>query len=171
MEIRDDRPAGLGLRAGRTGKGAVLFKSKRFQLLHSFLYHLPNTRVSGVLAVEMGVQKGAEPSIQGRLGRNPRHPHLGCWFVFLSSQGRGSGQLASLSRIAYILELKIHGGSNVPVCTAEMVGEALTPAHTHTHSGVCIHVPHTRVCVPTQYILTYILLKYICYLQYISIST
>lgn len=38
----------------------------------------PKYKVSGALAVETGVQEGAESSFQGRLwGGNPQHPHLG----------------------------------------------------------------------------------------------
>lgn len=65
-----------------------------------------------------------------------------------------------IMRIADILELKIHGGSKRACVHSRHSGaEALTP------------IQHTRVYTLTQYILTCILLKYICYLQYISIST
>lgn len=75
----------------------------------------------------------------------------------------------SQSRIAYILELKIHGGSNLPVCTADGGPHARAHTHTYTVGSASTYCTHTRAC--PQYILTYILLKYICYVQYISIST
>lgn len=60
------------------GEGAVLFRSKRSQVL---LPVLPSSKlkVSGASAVETGAGR-AESSFQGRLwgrGRGPRHPHCG----------------------------------------------------------------------------------------------
>lgn len=120
----------------------------------------------GALETELkgGAKSQLSKETRGGGGRDPQPPPwgsvLGCWSDSLKA---GPRQPAGFSdhRIAYILELKIHGGSKRACVHGRHSGaEALTPTHTRT-----------RVCTLTRYILTYILLKYICYLQYISIST
>lgn len=146
-------------------EGAVLFRSKRSQLLLPVLPS-PKHKVSGALAVETGVQEGLNPVSKGDCGG-------GGGTLDTPTAGSAPGLLVlfslksgfSQNRIAYILELKIYGGSNVPVC---MVGGG---PHAHTH-GVCVHVPrtHTCVCAHTVYINIYIAQVYMLFTVYIYIN-
>lgn len=161
------RPAGPGLRAESTGKGALLF-----QLFLPLCHRPPNKiRVSRGLGRANGITGRGRIQLSreirqegsGTLNTRPGAQFLGRWFSFSLKSGPRQPAGFSNNRIAYILELKIYGGSKHGCVHGRHRGaEALTPPPTHTH---------TRVCTLTQYILTYILLKYICYLQYISIST
>lgn len=157
---------GLGLQADETGK----------ELPTPPPSALPSPKYKGVgaLAVQTGCGKGLNPAFKGDWGWgwDPRHPSpgaqlLGCWFCF--SLKSGLKQLAGVSqnRIAYILELKIYGGSNVPVCTADKAGGG---PHAHTHWGLCPRTAHTRVCAHTVYINIYIAQVYMLFTVYIYIN-
>lgn len=97
----------------------------------------------------------------------------GLLVLFFPSLKSGMRQPAGFSqnRIAYILELKIYGGSNVPVCTANTAGGDLQ-AHTHVHTqwGLCPRTAHTHVCAHTVYINIYIAQVYMLFTVYIYIN-
>lgn len=129
----------------------------------SLFYHPPNTRCQGPWLWKR-MQEGLNPVSKGDCGGGTLDtPTAGSapGLLVLFSLKSGFSQ----NRIAYILELKIYGGSNVPEC---MVGGG---PHAHTH-GVCVHVPrtHTRVCAHTVYINIYIAQVYMLFTVYIYIN-
>lgn len=123
---------------------------------------------------KQGCGKRLNPAFKGDWGGgwDPRHPSpgaqlLGCWFCFSLKSGLRQPAGVSRNRIAYILELKIYGGSNGPVCTADVAGGG---PHAHTHRGLCPRTAHTRVCAHTVYINIYIAQVYMLFTVYIYIN-
>lgn len=113
--------------------------------------------------------EGAEPQLskatRGGGRRDPQPPlwgsALGCWSNSSLKSGPRQPAGSSDHRIAYILELKLHGGSKRARVHGRHSGaEALTPTHT----------AHTRVHAHTVYINIYIAQVYMLFTVYIYIN-
>lgn len=162
------RPAGPGLRAESTSKGALLF-----QLFLPLCHCPPNKiRVSRGLGRANGITGRGRIQLSreirqeglGTLNTRPGAQFLGRWFSFSLKSGPRQPAGFSNNRIAYILELKIYGGSKRACVHGRHRGaEALTPPHTHTHA-------HTRVRAHTVYINIYIAQVYMLFTVYIYIN-
>lgn len=106
-------------------------------------------------------RNGVGEQIQAMAGpqHRPEAGSVGCCFCLLSREVCGTHRCRI---IVLPIDSRISGGPT-PARAADTAnsGTGLTPTHAHTSGGVCTHAR----C--TQNILPYILLRYICYLQYI----